>query len=464
MRTLLATTVATLALAGSAWAAHGDASYTASGGLLIADNPGTSSDIGVFGQEVGGTFNYVVDAIGSDPTAGAGCSRTADGHDSCAVGTGSRLITVRLEGGDDSLNEEFGAAICVYGQALGDEFVSAGDGADLIDGGPGFDLLNGDAGDDLLNGCDGNDTLNGGDGADRLNGGLGNDTVNGGAGNDRFQPKVGEGSDVFSGGAGEDTLVYPADSPSLAVSLDNVANDGKVLTDLSNVKSDIENVTGGGGTNTLTGSSSPNTLTGGPKPDVLEGGLGADHLIGNAGNDLLKGGPGVDNLEGGLGADQLSGGPDGDFLQMRDGEPERASSCGDGVDFISIDLRDTAPPDCEQIDQGAVDEGPNVGISTGTLKVDRQGRATVKLTCPRKVKRCAGRLSLELFHGQAARSAAGGTRYAIRKGRSKLVAVHLSRADRSALSHTRKPRGRIESVERGDHGPKTTIRVVRLGH
>ena len=48
--------------------------------------------------------------------------------------------------------------------------------------------------------------------------------------------------------------------------------------------------------------------------------------------------------------------------------------------------------------------------------------------------------------------------------KSKLVAVHLSTADRRTLSRTRKPRGRIESVERGDHGPKTTIRVVYLGH
>jgi hypothetical protein len=372
---------------------------------------------------------------------------------------------VRLEGGDDSLNEEFGAGICVYGQALGDEFVSGGDGADLMDGGPGFDSLNGDAGDDLLNGCDGNDTLNGGDGNDRLDGGLGNDTVNGGAGNDRFQPKVGEGNDVFSGGAGEDTLVFPADSPSLSVSLDNVANDGGLGTFASNVKNDIENVTGGGGTNSLTGSSASNTLIGGPKPDVLQDGSGNDHLIGNAGNDLLKGGAGADVLDGGLGNDQLNGGPDNDFLQIRDGDPERAITCGDGVDSVSMDLRDTAPPDCEQIDQGAVDEGPNVGISTSTLKLDRQGRARLKLTCPRKVRRCAGRISLELFHGQALPSAvaAGATRYTIRKGKSKLVEVRLSRSDRRALSHTRKPRGRIESIERGDHGPKTTIRVIRLG-
>jgi hypothetical protein len=112
-----------------------------------------------------------------------------------------------------------------------------------------------------------------------------------------------------------------------------------------------------------------------------------------------------------------------------------------------------------------VDEGPNVKISTGRLRVDRQGRALVKLTCPSKVKRCAGRLSLELFHGQALGSAAaaGATRYSIRKGKSKLVEIRLSGADRRTLAHTRKPRGRIESVERGDHGPKTTVRVVRLG-
>ena len=236
-----------LVLAGSASAAFSDVSYSASSGLLIAGQAGHSLDAGVFGQTTAAGFAYVVDGVSSDPTPGSGCSATADGHDNCAVGTGSHVITVRLQGGDDSLNEEFGSAVCAYGQLLGDEFVSGGDGSDLIDGGPGFDSLSGDAGDDLLNGCAGNDTLNGGDGADRLDGGLGNDTVNGGAGNDRLQPKAGEGSDVFSGGAGNDTLVYPADSPSLAVSLDNTANDGKLLTDFSNVKSDVENVTGGGG-------------------------------------------------------------------------------------------------------------------------------------------------------------------------------------------------------------------------
>ena len=181
---------------------------------------------------------------------------------------------------------------------------------------------------------------------------------------------------------------------------------------------------------------------------------------------MLLGGGGVDYLDGGPGHDQLNGGPDGDLLVTRDGEAERTIVCGDGVDFASIDLRDTTAADCEQIDQGAVNEGPNVRISTGTLRVDRQGRARVKLSCPRKVSRgCDGTLSLELYRRQALRSAvaAGAIRYRIRTGRSKRVEVRLSGADRRALSDTRNPRGRIKSVESGDHGPKTTIRVVRLG-
>src|SRR4051794_2098705 len=431
MRTLLATALVSLgllALADGGWAAS-DVSYSSTSGLLIADRTGNSLDVGVFGQVTAGAFSYVVDGIGSDPTPGSGCGRTADGHDSCAAGTGSHLITVQLEAGDDSLNEEFGAGICEYGRSLGDEFVSAGDGNDLIDGGPGFDLLNGDAGDDLLNGCGGNDTLNGGDGADRLDGGLGNDTLNGGAGNDRFQPREREGNDIFSGGAGDDTLIYPADSLPLIVLLDDQQNDGSLtgfsqdLFDHDNVKSDVENVTAGAGNDFLIGSGAPNTLRGGGGNDFLRGAAGRDHLYGEDGADTLDGGVSNDTLDGGLGPDDFAGGSEGDVLMTRDGVADTTISCGSGTDVASIDLRDGADADCESIDQGAVDEGPNVDISTGTLRLDRQGHTLVKLSCPRKVRRCAGTLSLELFRDQVAPSAAAAaaaTHYTIRKGKSKL--------------------------------------------
>ena len=55
-----------------------------------------------------------------------------------------------------------------------------------------------------------------------------------------------------------------------------------------NAQVDVENVTGGGGNDTLTGSAAANTLTGGAGDDTLDGGTGADTLAGGAGTDVAN--------------------------------------------------------------------------------------------------------------------------------------------------------------------------------
>jgi Ca2+-binding RTX toxin-like protein len=83
---------------------------------------------------------------------------------------------------------------------------------------------------------------------------------------------------------------------------------------------DIENATGGSGSDTLTGNDLANILIGNGGNDILNGAGGNDTLNGGAGNDTLNGGGGNDILDGGTGVDILAGG-DGDdtiYLDIND--------------------------------------------------------------------------------------------------------------------------------------------------
>ena len=159
---------------------------------------------------------------------------------------------------------------------------------DQLYGGLGNDLLSGGAGLNSLFGEDGNDTLVGGAEADTLTGGAGADIVNADGGNDLVNALV-VGEDTIDGGAGIDTVSFASSTLALSIDLSNAAHK------LTN----IENIIGGSGSDTISGSALDNRL---------EGGLGSDTLIAGAGNDVLIGGDGDDTLVGGLGADNFSGG------------------------------------------------------------------------------------------------------------------------------------------------------------
>jgi Ca2+-binding RTX toxin-like protein len=173
--------------------------------------------------------------------------------------------------------------------------VSAGTAADYVDtsGVNKPTVLNGGAGNDYLYSGPAADALNGGDGDDFLNGGL--------------------GSDFLSGGAGQDWASYASRAAAVNLSLDNVANDGQA-GEKDDIRSDVENLAGGNGDDTLTGDKDTNTLVGNGGADklygqdgndVLDGGAGTDQLYGQNGNDLLDGGIGTDYLAGGSGAQDV---------------------------------------------------------------------------------------------------------------------------------------------------------------
>jgi Ca2+-binding RTX toxin-like protein len=198
----------------------------------------------------------------------------------------------------------------LVGSSAGDRLFGEG-GADTLEGGDSYDLLVGGSGNDSLFGGNGNDTLeggigddklDGGDEADSLKGGIGNDTLNGGLGADALSGGTGNdllvgglGDDFLDGGEGIDTLSYATEGLALSV---NLALTGSQRVVASRYEDDrilnIENVTGGYGSDRLTGNAYDNSLDGGNGDDVLSGGMGNDTLRGAAGNDTLNGGGGVD--------------------------------------------------------------------------------------------------------------------------------------------------------------------------
>ena len=187
---------------------------------------------------------------------------------------------------------------------------------DTLIGNDADNALKGNKGNDLLRGNSGRDTLGGGSGDDVLKGGAGDDLLSGWTGNDVLTG--GLGADVLNGGDGIDMADYSGAMDSVVVELnDATKNAGQAAGD---VLSNIENLTGGAGDDTLLGNSGRNTFWGGKGDDVARGRMNVDTIYGNSGNDRLFGGQGNDNLVGGLGNDRLYGENDDDTLVGRGGD------------------------------------------------------------------------------------------------------------------------------------------------
>lgn len=194
---------------------------------------------------------------------------------------------------------------------VGNDTINSGIGNDLIIGGAGNDSINGGTGTDtasysgistsvnvnlgistaqntgsstgtdvlvsIENVAGGNaaDTLTGNTGNNSLDGGLGNDSLNGGAGND-----------TLNGGSGTDTANYSNVTANVAVNL-NITTAQNTGGAGSDVITNIENVVGGNGSDTLTGNSASNTESGGAGNDTINGSTGTDTLSGGAGTDTF---------------------------------------------------------------------------------------------------------------------------------------------------------------------------------
>jgi Ca2+-binding RTX toxin-like protein len=338
---LLMAALVTGLCAGSAKAAT--ASVTGSTVRYIADSgEANNTTVTLFGSTT-----LVIREFGAATiTAGAGCTAADPKEVSCDSGSPS----VDVSAGD-----------------MNDRVVVDGLIATLIHGGAGDDtLVATDTGSDELDGDAGNDTLEAGTGNDTLNGGSGDDSMTGGcsgfcAGR--------EGDDTFAGGTGTDAVSYAGRAEPVTVTLDDVANDGNA-GEQDNVASDVENVTGGDGADTLTGDGDPNVLNGGVcgvaacpgdtiagqgGDDVLIGGgnsvdqAGADTLLGGSGNDELSDDRGVTHFDGGSGDDALFasylGNPSGSTFAGGSGiDTVDFSRLSSGITLTLDDLPDDGPP------------------------------------------------------------------------------------------------------------------------
>jgi Bacterial Ig domain/Bacterial cadherin-like domain/RTX calcium-binding nonapeptide repeat (4 copies) len=265
----------------------------------------------------------------------------------------------------------FAFALVLVGQPPAAPELVLADATDpcTVTGTPGADVLTGTSQDDVICGFDGDDVLQGGGGKDRLLGGSGDDDLQGGGDNDRLRGgagdddlsggggddnlRGGDGSDRMSGGPGRDLGDYLAHDTAVSLSAGNGANDGS-RGEGDELRSDVEN---------------------------LRGGSGNDSLQGNGAANWLHGYGGDDRLRGGMANDDLYGGTDDDTLDGRDAASLSDDLfCGGGSDGAMADTGDHVGADCENVDQNrapsdlslspaSVAENQPVATTVGTLTV-----------------------------------------------------------------------------------------------
>lgn len=179
--------------------------------------------------------------------------------------------------------------------------------------------------------------------------------LNGGSGTDAFSINAGL-TGAIDGESGTDSLDYSSVSSSVVVDLAAGS-----ATNVSGGVSNIEDVTGGSGSDILTGDSGANVISGGGGSDSIDGGAGDDELNGGAGNDTLTGGPGNDTL---------SGDGDNDTFTYTGGDGSDVFDGGAGTDTLNI-LGSTS---------SAVGDILTVGQSGGLLSVTQSQAALIAYT------------------------------------------------------------------------------------
>ena len=364
-----------------------------SSGTATADGIDTLASIE---NIIGGSSNDILIGDSNDNNL-----RGCDGNDLLTGAAGNDV----LNGGSGIDTADYSSAstdITVNlkkGIALGDgndilvsiENITGGNGNDNFVGDTTNNIFQGGGGDDTLSGALGNDTLNGGSGSDTvdysgvssslvvnlftgvatgdgvdtlisienikggsfsdiLTGDLSNNSMSGGAGNDILSGAA--GNDILNGGDGIDTVDYSSASTEVIANLITGLSYGDGNDSITN----IENILGGVGADTLIGDTLSNILSGGDGSDTLSGGAGNDTLIGGTGldtadfstaafgvtanlftgtslgdgNDILSS---IENISGGSGNDTLIGDNSNNILNGGSGDDTLTG--GNGDDYLN---------------------------------------------------------------------------------------------------------------------------------
>jgi Ca2+-binding RTX toxin-like protein len=268
------------------------------------------------------------DLVGGGP--GADKIFGSDGTDIADYSNASGWVNASLDG-----NANDGSAEDQYKDTIEPdvEGIQGGPQGDSLIGNDLPNILRGGDGDDQINGAGGDDILAGQSGGDTIRPGLGLDNVYGGSDANSYHP---------------DTVTYDERTNPVTVSLDDLANDGEAgENDL--IASDVENLVGGSGNDTLIGNAHGNKLLGGYGNDTLVGKGGgpigpnmpstSDALEGEGGNDVLDGGPagtGVrDTIDGGDGIDLVTYGSRTDGVEIfLNGPPSQVEDDIAGVENV----------------------------------------------------------------------------------------------------------------------------------
>jgi RTX calcium-binding nonapeptide repeat (4 copies) len=390
---------------------------------------------------------------GAPLTGGRRC-HALDAHAVRCNAQATLLISIYAGDRDDAVDAASGAA--QYPSAL------------VLLGEEGDDVLSGDG---SLVGGPGRDVLQGGDGGDRLSGGGGDDVLQGGGGDDMLfgdgntglfdEDASPGGDDVLDGGAGSDTVSY--DDRKAGVHVDLAAHGPAGEAGERDTLTAVERVIGGEGADVLVGDGAANELRGYAGDDAISGRAGDDVLDGGDGADTLHGGDGDDTLTAGFialsdgedagdrafgesGNDVLStddaqtlldGGPGDDQLWFTTSIRSAGLGCGSGEDTLAGLLHgQLVAADCEalQVSDRRAFTGPLLTMPTapalhGTV-------FELPLTSPRTahwVRRCQPTLSIYIRRLTARKLLLGRRGVVVRRGRTRVVRVHVRKSSRSAL-------------------------------
>jgi Ca2+-binding RTX toxin-like protein len=274
--------------------------------------------------------------VGNFPIGNVMMAASVESISTASVGGGQLKITgttgvdtITDNGTTTTVTLAGSAAVSYASSSFSSFYIDLGAGNDKVTlasskpatilGGGGNDTLTGGSASDLIDGGTGNDNVIGGRGNDDLRGGDGDDVINGGS----ASTTTDDGKDIISGGLGAgDYVDYGGRTASLTITLDGIANDG---SELDFIKSDIENVIGGKGNDTIIGNAGANFLTGGAGADILKGGGGNDQLIANKADGKI---------------DQVFGNSGNDYLFLQDGVQDTYYAVT-GTDFFTPDKTST---------------------------------------------------------------------------------------------------------------------------